>query len=104
MHSHSARHKTLPQKQKCIWGRRIWRKKLQKEKIHAKIQAVGRTAAEKAYCVKRHGRCDKKSEQRKQRLKYKYSNTYIVSHYAVSLKKPNDLTKVYHARGVLSRK
>ena len=39
MHSHSARHKTLPQKQKCIWGRRIWRKKLQKEKIHAKIQA-----------------------------------------------------------------
>ena len=43
MHSHPARHKTLPQKQKCIWGRRIWQKKLQKEKIHAKIQAVGRT-------------------------------------------------------------
>ena len=46
MHSRPARHKTLPQKQKCIWERRIWQKKLQKEKIHAKIQAVGRTAAE----------------------------------------------------------
>lgn len=49
MHSHPARHKTLPQKQKCIWGRRIWQKKLQKEKIHAKIQAVGRTAAETGF-------------------------------------------------------
>lgn len=45
MHSRPARHKTLPQKQKCIWERRIWRKKLQKEKIHAKIPATGRTAA-----------------------------------------------------------
>ena len=45
MHSRPARHKTLPQKQKCIWERRIWQKKLQKEKIHAKIPATGRTAA-----------------------------------------------------------
>ena len=49
MHSRPARHKTLPQKQKCIWERRIWQKKLQKEKIHAKIQAVGRTAAETGF-------------------------------------------------------
>ena len=52
---------------------------------NAKLNHLLRKAllhAEKAYCVKRHGRGDKKSEQRKQRLKYKYSNTYIVSHYA----------------------
>lgn len=32
MHSRSARHKTLPQKQKCIWGRRIWQKSCKKKK------------------------------------------------------------------------
>lgn len=38
MHSRPARHKTLPQKQKCIWERRIWQKKLQKEKYTQKYR------------------------------------------------------------------
>lgn len=60
MHSRPARHKTLPQKQKCIWERRIWRKKLQKEKYTQKYRQPEERRQERAldhFCGLLHCAC-----------------------------------------------